>query len=1736
MPRTTVFKTFRNGPYIYESRSNDQNRTIWFNYFKKAFDILGIDVSDTVLNDMFDYDHKKYLANDMVERNSKYNKLAQAMDWLMRNILIQLNDPTWRPDNFVKLLRRDYFAIADVLSEFLQPLSSSTYFANGKQLFSNILPSRITDIAAHLNRDDKEWRKKYYDDVDWFRFIGKKNIQLNYWLGGNIKLRMQKFRSQPKSYLVDTKEGESLIRSKKKRQSNEIKTFSKDDFLESISAMYEANLSNPSYPLPNLSDSGNLLYIEGERFNEKDLYEYFTDLAEQEINRILNVQQRAKTLSSEEKIKNFDINGNKLGGGQFCFLTGLNDFRFAINKKGETVELTAAELYASEENYNHGIAIKFPNTDYFTDYYITNSFEGTKRKVLKEAVTKVLDDAFNEFSLEYPRYTKDFFLNEMYAYSNIVQLTVGDLAYYKYNNGNTITDFQKRFKGIFGRTNRMAVDENENMQYIVLEDEELKSEYYNEVSERVDELVKNGVYSNADGIVVKKVLEKITNTDGQGLISPSALAKVYESMGNVNPILIDALRSIGEDMGDIISPNILLQNLSLFINPIKPFVQTNRIKPNHDGTAMESIPTQIKNSELLLMPLQIFGGPMVKSPKLRALYRIMKDYNIDRIQFVSTVKSGLQGAININDLTDENDIYNKIAQSIDNDVFPEGTDTEFAQAGMSRGNVLQTMPYSAYGIQVRTETNEERATQGTQMTKTMMSNLRVTENYDIQIGKTEVNLNGDEVKDVLITAITESVDRDAKKINDTYSDPEKANKEITRNFQNGTTKDNDIADGFAYDKDTGEPVIPYNEPCVESSVTTSTAANIRKSITKRKIKGKTLIQGSSFGVNNQLKCVFEVKDGNKSYEITREYFEKHNKNKNITYEQWANKLWKSGKIGLKYIEVYISCPDENIKKALTDENGIIDINKKNADGKLIFDTSLRDFIGYRIPTEGNCSIFNCHIADFLPNCLGETIIVPSEFIAITGSDFDIDKMFTMMYENKKTKDGRFVKDSITFSDKKDIKGSLQKASKKQVNNAFIDISKSIIRSNNSLPRNIHPSSYPFLKKLSYLTTILNNIGISQLEQGKLKKLQNIQEVLSMDESELESMCDEYAKQLTPMSLQSILDIHENNNAGKTLIGIYAVNTGLHNILMNVNNKVKNLHFIRIGTSSKNPNDIYSTDTFKHDVDREGRLISFNCGEFQASSKDNGKDPILYALGQNKATAPLANIMTLAGFTTYDIALFFNQPIVKDIVKEYNRQIGMGISFPKLKDIAYEIARTKYEYGLSEMNDEKFNSLRNHPNFSKVFNIYLDNMEKDIIYGNEEDPSVNDDYYLRQGGIGLAFVNLVDISSDMFNLSRFLRADTVKAGMPSTKEDIVKMLLTFDQIKENSSIQIEGFNSESEHNTINQIDYINKFIDAGLINPAFNIIFKQQPQIFELEALAYRLYGQTNLKFLSKDALKDLAKHLTWYEYSNFPFFYNNRERILSKDFVGYFQNLKNKHKELFNNNKFLNHFYIENGMIKFKLQDKTNKDLKEVIKTDYENLLYDESNSIRNLALELFVYSFHTSAFQFTYDGFSQYIPTAVKEAFPGYIEYTRQHYGKSINVNKEQDIDNFLDQYVFLSDQYTFPRLSKDYEAHDTYSDGRAENASYMSVYNTNVNAPMKLPQYLKIYKNGYKLCEKTNDSEWIYEKISDDVNQYDNDFYVRSEQVNQLNIFEDILFGETFEITDISDADDEINKQNLC
>jgi len=179
------------------------------------------------------------------------------------------------------------------------------------------------------------------------------------------------------------------------------------------------------------------------------------------------------------------------------------------------------------------------------------------------------------------------------------------------------------------------------------------------------------------------------------------------------------------------------------------------------------------------------------------------------------------------------------------------------------------------------------------------------------------------------------------------------------------------------------------------------------------------------------------------------------------YEREKSTVGTSSKLryhpnGERYIEVALPAANFGLNK--NDERWV---NKKQEyikDGKSeeeadalvkqdmlkeLSDAGLDMFIGYRIPTEGKQSICVMKVVDFIDDGCGSTIVVPDEWVAQTGSDFDVDSIYGIQYTSTDGKDNKLKRYKYIPDD------DLREAYKKAVLNKVTDEEKNILKINST---------------------------------------------------------------------------------------------------------------------------------------------------------------------------------------------------------------------------------------------------------------------------------------------------------------------------------------------------------------------------------------------------------------------------------------------------------------------------------------------------------------------------------------------------------------------------------------------------------------------------------------------------------------------------------------------------------------
>jgi hypothetical protein len=161
---------------------------------------------------------------------------------------------------------------------------------------------------------------------------------------------------------------------------------------------------------------------------------------------------------------------------------------------------------------------------------------------------------------------------------------------------------------------------------------------------------------------------------------------------------------------------------------------------------------------------------------------------------------------------------------------------------------------------------------------------------------------------------------------------------------------------------------------------------VKKRVIDINTPGNAMIQMSNFGFKNSDITVKKLDEGQISY--------RYGENKELSFRDPSNRPEAIMSISL-FKQFLPLVPDKQ--------------GEKGAKRQMTF-TEAREFIlkndisvmGYRIPTQGQNSIVPLHVVDLLPEPVGDTVILPAEFTTLTGSDFDIDKLYVANYNYELT--------------------------------------------------------------------------------------------------------------------------------------------------------------------------------------------------------------------------------------------------------------------------------------------------------------------------------------------------------------------------------------------------------------------------------------------------------------------------------------------------------------------------------------------------------------------------------------------------------------------------------------------------------------------------------------------------------------------------------------------------------------
>ncbi|SEW21604.1 hypothetical protein SAMN05428988_3229 [Chitinophaga sp. YR573] len=327
------------------------------------------------------------------------------------------------------------------------------------------------------------------------------------------------------------------------------------------------------------------------------------------------------------------------------------------------------------------------------------------------------------------------------------------------------------------------------------------------------------------------------------------------------------------------------------------------------------------------------------------------------------------------------------------------------------GNV--NVPFKYFGIQLETAGTKHKQTRGTQLTKLAIINLlasgipqdismdaaawnKLSETEKIQLSPSYKLISAN------IAILKAMADKgyqqvlDQLGISETENGFHIADKKLVAAFISREAEARDLPDNFksaiGIDAETGDFKISLEAISNYRAVKSIIYSIVDKKLLSPKMPGGPKVQVSSalFERNNRQAVYKPAGAKTANWERVTD-FDKLTDQEKSSVRLTSSDL-KFYTRDAPYIEVYM--PHWFREKLLergsgkTDQELIDYLNSKGSD--------LLTGIGFRIPTQELNSVEHIKIKGFLPQEMGDTIIVPSEIVLKAGSDFDIDKLNTYL--------------------------------------------------------------------------------------------------------------------------------------------------------------------------------------------------------------------------------------------------------------------------------------------------------------------------------------------------------------------------------------------------------------------------------------------------------------------------------------------------------------------------------------------------------------------------------------------------------------------------------------------------------------------------------------------------------------------------------------------------------------------
>lgn len=1461
---------------------------------------------------------------------------------------------------------------------------------------------------------------------------------------------------------------------------NVFENFTSKQHLIAVMEMYwsdtqvKASSQYAHYPVFILGDSGVAKFIKAKRYTKDEILEGMYKVFLQEVQRMKVANKVNKVLEEQgyKTIENFSNSTNT-----FSILTFLNEDKY--------MKMIDPKRY--KDSVKEAIQA-----------YMTDAVEKFKRqadalgiletKEVAEGDTKVtryvnLNQNANPSNID--SVLEDFYWNSTFAMINQLQFFTIDPSFYKGTK-----DLQKRYKEIHAPGTILSLQAKDFDGKFYSEDGIERVIYFDDIEiPAAEDFIKALKDRGISEDIIKKYL-KNTLTDGQGYRTLKSYRKVMGMAGKWTEEQEAAYKEILNlrskyGPNDTISVEDLsrIAELSVVFQPIKPYMFTHERLAVNDSDEL-LIPVQHKYAEAVLIPELLPNGTL----KDLAYYMDNEDNNIDMICSTKAVKVGNWGSIDISKVTTKDELEAALSS---------GRVHEFSYEDFRiQTNVPEHLNANQlFGTQVR-----KLIMAFLNMDDTKYSSYVGGKKVNIG-GKGDrqymVTLNGRNLvafyNSLIIANILESFDNFSEQVSSTEDLSDILLQNIVANSRESL--DNMLA--YSLD-DSGNFTMPLFEGGLEHDAAATLFSIFKKAVNKQRIRGGSAVQVSPFGINGyaldgNLKGI--VDPDNPSNILYAEcevpfdlsYTDDKGNIISLRQEDWCD---AEGNLILGDEILDESHPEYKKYLSYTDKDG--NVRKPKIEEQY---PGILSFVAYRIPTERDYSMINLQIKRFSPKTAGGTIKVPAQWTTIAGFDFDIDKLYFMMREFK-FKEKRIYK-TLSEETKRDIWNRVYekypnieselrnyrdtKGTSNEALNSYWDLvvpsyDKEALFAEAAEELGITLGEYTIeripmheyntdLSPLENSHAARNNMLIHLIQQRLMdpetfsqrytpggfansstsarimrELLFGSTEGLVKDGKVNFEEIYQRAKDkdldpepnYNPTDIMTLITYNQQNQVAGKLIGIFA-------------NQNTNHAFASLMESFTLKSPIrfcgHSYNDLLHAP--EGIDVNLNVAEFLAASVDAVKDPVLNFLNLNTLTADAGALLARIGYTTEEIGLLFNQPIIKDICEyAFNNNTTLEIATAHIVDEYSKVV------GTTEAAD-------------KEIVLSKDMLAKNIL--NErvlreqgKDVRANASYSANQLVIAKLFESISAASKDV---SRFVTSSkfTASNAVGSTFGDMYAQ-----------QMRVRDYIASADKGTLAFTARVTKEIGKTISDDATNLAKSNDEYLFDIRE---NPFGYEQAMYDMNRRVKNL---LTKYFPYDTPMYQSMREMTagllksgtldadtinsLHRDFLAYM--LSQRGNSLFNgeqpvvidgetmtareyyterfstrlyqtivgNPSLKSYMILSDDFAEFSVNEETGQislqltnvgglqsHQRDALKDSWEEL----SKDYPNIARDLFIYNFYKTGFSFSPFTFMNLAPTTVKQSIivertidgnqVSYIDFLENVLQGKITVS----IEDFVKQYI---------------------------------------------------------------------------------------------------------------------------